>query len=62
MLHVEGNILGDSLTFDVKTSERCHQIMKALQFFDPDPLKSSCSNGCVGCPVPENFKVNQMPD
>jgi len=61
MLHVEGNILDDTLNFDVKTPERCHQIRKAIQFFDPDPSKSSCSNGCTGCPVPKNFKVNQIP-
>ena len=57
MLHVEGSILGDSLIFDVRTSERCHQIRKALKFFNPDLSKSSCSNSCVGC----QFKVNQIP-
>ena len=58
MLHVEGTILEDNLSFDVRTAERCHQIRKALQFFDINTNKSSCSKECLWCHVPENFQLN----
>jgi len=59
MIHVEGKILDEDLTFDVKSPERCNQVIKALHFFKPlvvisddsDENKSSCLKECPGCPV-----------
>ena len=61
MLHVEGSVLNNQITFDVNTSEKCHQVRKLFKgWFDPCVEESSCSKGCKGCQVPDNFKVNSI--
>jgi hypothetical protein len=49
-IHVEGTMdTGEYLTFDVPTPNRCAEIRALLGFFDPIPIRSSCTDGCIGC-------------
>jgi hypothetical protein len=50
LIHVEGTMdTGEHITFDVPSPNTCTKIRELLGFFDINPIRSSCTDGCDGC-------------